>query len=213
TNVWINPDKKGHVLAYGFDDRDRKQYMYHPNWRETRSFLNGYRMIFFGETLSQIRKKAEEDFAIKKLSKEKVLATLVKILDETYIRIGDEIYANENKSYGLTTLRDKHVKQEGGDLILQFVGKSGKEHGIHIEDEDIAKAIKQCKKVTGRHLFQYVEKGDHHAVTALDLNEYLGTFGRYDFTAKDFRTWGGSLKVYECLTRKTYDLMSRKKPL
>lgn len=212
-DVWISPDPKAHILATGTDDAGRKQYIYHPKWREVRDVLNAYRMIFFGKALSEIRSTVKKDFASEPLSKNQVLATLISIIDQTYIRIGDEAYAAAHDSYGLTTLRDKHVEENGDEVTLHFVGKSGKEHELEITDEDLAHAIERCKEVTGRRLFQYVEDGKRHPIFAADVNEYLVQFSDDHFTAKDFRTWGGTLQVFECITQKTYDPDSKKQPL
>jgi len=210
--VWISPHKKDHLLATGFDAKKRKQYIYHPKWRQIRDLLNAYRMVFFGQSLSLIRKRVEKDFLEKSLTKDQVLATVVKVLDETYIRVGNELYADENDSYGLTTLRDKHVESDDDEVVIRFIGKSGKEHELVI-DEDLATAIEKCKELKGRRLFQYIEGNERYPITAHDVNTYLRQVGDFDFTAKDFRTWGGTLKVYECMTQKLYDVKSRKKPL
>lgn len=197
-NVLICDSEKGHIQATGRDAKRRKQYIYHPRWDEVRNETKFERMIDFGKTLPSIRKKIEKDLRNKKLSRSKVLALIIKLLEETLIRIGNEEYAKQNNSYGLTTLRDKHIKVKGHTLKFFFNGKSGKETELDFSDKRLAKLVKQCQDLPGQQLFQYIdEDGNIASVESLDVNEYLTeNFGK-DFTAKDFRTWGGTVIAVE----------------
>lgn len=193
-DVKITPDKKGHIQATGKDTKGRKQYLYHSEWEVIRNQTKFYRMIKFGQMLPLIRQKVEEDLRRKKLSREKVLALIVMLLENTLIRIGNTEYAKKNKSYGLTTLLDKHFRVEDGIPKLIFKGKSGKEWNVHIEDKRIAKIIKQCQDLPGQNLFQYIDDdGSHRSLTSTEVNQYLKEITGEDFTAKDFRTWGASV--------------------
>ncbi len=194
TDVWICPIANGHLQATGRDARRRKQSRYHPRWRATRDETKFERMKLFGAALPQIRKHVERDLALPGLPREKVLATIVRLLETTFIRIGNEEYARENRSYGLTTLRNKHVDVEGSKVHFNFKGKSGKLHSIDVNDRRLARIVKECQDVPGYELFQYFdEDGNHRSVDASDVNDYLRGMAGEDFTAKDFRTWAGTV--------------------
>ncbi|WP_192820991.1 DNA topoisomerase IB [Rufibacter sp. LB8] len=200
TNVWICPSPNGHIQVTGRDEKGRKQYMYHPQWNAVRSLNKFGRMRAFGKVLPTIREQIEKDLRLKKLEKRKILAIVVELLDHSFIRIGNKAYARENKSFGLTTLRDRHVKIVGDQLHLEFVGKKGVPHQISIKDKRLARLVKQCQDIPGYDLFQYYdENGQRQAVESGDVNEYLRELSGEEFTAKDFRTWGGTVLMVECL--------------
>ncbi len=165
TDVWICPNANGHLQATGRDARGRKQSRYHPRWREVRDETKYERMKLFGEALPKIREKVESDLALQGLPREKILATIVRLLETTFIRVGNEEYARENKSYGLTTMRTRHVDVEGSTVRFKFKGKSGKVHNIDLNDRRLAKIVKRCLDLPGYELFQYVDdEGELHAV-------------------------------------------------
>lgn len=194
TDVWICPLPNGHLQATGRDARKRKQSRYHPRWREVRDETKYERMKVFGEALPKIRERVERDLALPGLPRDKVLATIVRLLETTFIRVGNEEYARENHSYGLTTLRDKHADINGSKVHFKFKGKSGKLHNIDVNDRRLARIVKQCQDVPGYELFQYIdEDGSHRSVDAADVNEYLQAISGEPFTAKDFRTWAGTV--------------------
>lgn len=194
THVWICPVANGHLQATGRDARGRKQYRYHPKWRQVRDETKYERMKLFGQALPSIRERVERDLALPGLPREKVLATIVRLLETTFVRVGNEEYAKENHSYGLTTLHNKHVEVEGTRVHLQFKGKSGKLHSIDIHDRQLARIVKKCQDLPGYELFQYIdEEGNRRAVDSSDVNEYLQTITGEPFTAKDFRTWAGTV--------------------
>ncbi|MEO8606661.1 MAG: DNA topoisomerase IB [Chloroflexota bacterium] len=194
TEVWISPYPNGHIQATGRDAKGRKQYRYHERWTQRRNLVKFSRMIAFGKALPGLRKHIQKDLRLPGLPREKVLATLVELLDTTHIRIGNIEYAKSNQSYGLTTMHDKHVEVKGSTLRFHFRGKSGKEHEVDIQDQRLARIVRQCKDVPGQELFQYVdEDGGRHPITSGDVNDYLRAITGEDFTAKDFRTWGGTL--------------------
>ncbi|WP_207430515.1 DNA topoisomerase IB [Sabulibacter ruber] len=200
TDVWISPSANGHIQATGRDEKGRKQYVYHPLWKEARSLNKFGRMLAFGKALPGIRKQVEKDLKLRKLEKRKILAVVVELLDNSFIRIGNKAYAKENKSYGLTTLRDRHVKVEGDHLRLEFVGKKGVKHEISIRDRRLARLVKQCQDIPGYDLFQYYdEDGNRQPIESGDVNEYLRSLSPEEFTAKDFRTWGGTVLMVQCL--------------
>lgn len=200
TDVWICPSPNGHIQATGRDQKGRKQYIYHAKWRDARSLTKFGRMIAFGESLPQLRKTIQADLSLNELTKRKIAAIVVNLLDNSLIRIGNRYYAKENKSYGLTTLRDKHVKIEGDNIRFSFVGKKGVEHEIDIRDRRLAKLVKKCKDIPGYDLFQYYdEDGNRQTLESGDVNEYIQEISQHDFTAKDFRTWGGTVLMVECL--------------
>lgn len=194
TDVWICPSPNGHLQATGRDDRRRKQYRYHERWREVRDENKYEKMVVFGCALPKIRRRINRDLRRSGLPREKVLATLVQLLERTFIRVGNEEYARENNSFGLTTMRNRHVDVRGAKLRFNFRGKSGKEHSIDLEDRRVARIIKKLQDLPGQELFQYVdEKGERHQITSDDVNAYLRDVTGEDFTAKDFRTWAGTV--------------------
>ena len=193
TDVWICADALGHLQATGRDARGRKQYRYHPRWREVRDENKYARMLAFGQTLPKVRKQLEQHLATPGLSRDKVMATVISLLDNTLIRVGNSQYARDNQSYGLTTLLNEHVEVKGSAIAFQFRGKSGVEHQVSLKDQRLARIIKRCMELPGQHLFQYLdEDGERHHVSSHDVNEYLRTLHGSDFTAKDYRTWAGS---------------------
>jgi len=192
-NVWICPIANGHIQAVGRDARGRKQYRYHARYREIRDETKFGRMLAFGAALSKIRQRVEKDLALPGLPQRKVIAAIVRLLDETCIRVGNEEYAKANKSYGLTTLQDRHVRFHGDALHLQFRGKSNQDHDVTLKDRRLAKIVKQCQDLPGQELFQYkLEDGAYGKVDSADVNDYLREITEQDFSAKDFRTWHGS---------------------
>lgn len=201
SEVWICPLPNGHLQATGRDAKGRKQYRYHPLWGETRGQTKYNRLLLFGEALPLIRQQVEQDLKLPGLSRRKVLATVVRLLETTFIRIGNKAYARANQSFGLTTLRDRHVKISGSTVRFQFRGKSGQQHEIDLTDRRLARIIKQCRDIPGYELFQYLdETGQRQTVDSGDVNAYLREITQQDFTAKDFRTWGGTLLA--CLALK-----------
>lgn len=194
TEVWICADPNGHIQATGRDAKGRKQYRYHPRWNEHRSADKFGRLIAFSQALPKIRERVEHDLRRQGLPREKVVATVVRLLETTYIRIGNEEYAKSNKSFGLTTLRDGHVEVAGAKLRFRFIGKSGMRHEVELRDRRMARIVKMCRDLPGYDLFQYVdENGVRQDVDSGDVNRYLREIAGEDFSAKDFRTWGGTL--------------------
>lgn len=194
TDVWICTRANGHLQATGRDARGRKQYRYHPQFRAVRESTKYEHMLEFARALPKIRAQLAEHMALRGLPREKVLATVVHLLETTLIRVGNDDYARENRSYGLTTLRNPHVKVEGSELRFQFKGKSGKQWRLQVKDRRIAKIIRACQDLPGQRLFQYVdEEGVVCEVTSADVNAYLREITGTDITAKDFRTWGGTV--------------------
>jgi DNA topoisomerase-1 len=204
TNVWICPRANGHLQATGRDAKGRKQSRYHPRWREVRDETKYERMKLFGEALPVIRERVEKDLALPDLPREKVLAAIVRLLETTFIRVGNAEYAKENHSYGLTTLRNKHVDVDGATVRFKFQGKSGKRHVIDLNDRRLAKIIKRCLDLPGYELFQYVDDdGTAHSIDSSDVNDYLRSITEEPFTAKDFRTWAGT--VLACLELREFE--------
>jgi DNA topoisomerase I len=196
--VWICAKQNGHIQVTGRDAKERKQYIYHPDWDEVRNTNKFGRMIEFGKNLPSIRKKVEKDLRKKTLTQEKVLAAIVRLLEETLIRVGNAEYAKTNKSYGLTTLKDNHIKIKGSAIKFSFKGKSGKDVDADFKDKRLAKIVKDCQDIPGQHLFQYYDdEGKRFPVTSGDVNEYLNEICGKNFTAKDFRTWGGTITAAE----------------
>lgn len=194
TDVWICPRADGHVQATGRDAKGRKQYRYHPAFREIRESTKFEHMIEFAKALPAIRKTIDDHMGQRGLPREKVLATVVHLLENTLIRVGNSDYAKQNKSYGLTTLRDPHVKVDGTELRFQFKGKSGKTWKLSVKDRRIAKIVKACQDLPGQDLFQYLDgEGQQQSVTSADVNAYLKEITGRDITAKDFRTWAGTV--------------------
>lgn len=193
-DVWICPQPNGHIQATGRDARGRKQYLYHPHWREARDETKFARLALFGASLPHIRKRTTADLAQPGLTQEKVLATVIQLLDLTLIRIGNEEYARANESYGLTTMRQSQVEVNGSKIQFEFQGKSGKQHTVAVRDPRLARIIRRCEELPGYELFQYVdEASERHSVESNDVNQYLREITGQHFTAKDFRTWGGTV--------------------
>jgi DNA topoisomerase-1 len=192
TDVWICPSADGHILATGRDARGRKQYRYHARWREVRDADKFGQLADFGAVLPDVRKAVDADLRRRGLPREKVLALVVKLLDETLNRIGNEAYAAENDSYGLTTLKPDHVEVQGDVLLFDFTGKSGLEHAVFLEDKQLARIVHQCHELGGQDLFAYQASGDVVDVTSTDVNAYLAELAGPGVTAKTFRTWGGT---------------------
>lgn len=194
TSVWICRSPRGHIQATGRDARKRKQYRYHPAWREVRDRTKFHRMIAFGEALPRIRKRNREDLSKPGLPREKVLATIVRLIDLTYMRVGNTRYTKQNRSFGLTTMLGRHVDVTGSMMRFAFKGKSGKTHTVDLRDPRLAKIVKRSQEIPGQQLFQYVdENGEHHPVNSEDVNAYIRDCAGDDFTAKDFRTWAGTV--------------------
>ena len=200
TDVWISPDPRGHIQATGRDEKGRKQYRYHPRWHEIRDESKYGRMIAFGDALPALRQRVDADLARSGLPREKVLATVVRLLETTLIRVGNEEYARTNDSFGLTTLRDEHVAVDGAMVRFSFRGKSGKEHTVDVRDRRLAAIVKRSQDLPGEELFQYLdEQGEHQSIGSADVNAYLREVTGQDFTAKDFRTWAGTVLAARAL--------------
>jgi len=194
TDVWICRRENGYLQATGHDAKRRKQYHYHPRWRETRDETKYEHMMAFGEALPRIRERVEHDLGQHGLTREKVLATVVRLLETTLIRVGNEQYARENHHYGLTTMQNDHVDVEGATLHFHFVGKSGKEHTIDVKDRRLARVVQRLRDLPGQEVFQYTDdEGTRHTIDSSDVNDYLHEVTGEHFTAKDFRTWAGTV--------------------
>ena len=194
TSVWICPDPDGHIQAIGEDDKGRRQYRYHPKFREVRDGAKFEHMLAFAEALPALRARVAADMAKPGFGRLKVLATVVWLLETTMIRVGNEAYARQNKSYGLTTLHNRHVEVQGAVLKFHFKGKSGKAWRLDLHDRRVARIVRGCQEIPGQHLFQYLDdEGRHQAVTSHDVNAYLREVSGADITAKDFRTWTGTV--------------------
>ncbi len=194
TDVWICPSPSGHLQATGRDARRRKQYRYHERWREVRDENKFGRLADFAAVLTKIRRRVTHDMRLPGLPREKVLATVVRLLERTFIRVGNAEYARENKSFGLTTMQDRHVTVKGARLRFRFRGKSGRQHEVDVTDRRIAKIITKCQDLPGQDLFQYVDdEGEVRNVTSQDVNDYLREITNENFSAKDFRTWAGTV--------------------
>jgi DNA topoisomerase I len=200
TDVWICVDARGHLQATGRDARGRKQYHYHPKWRVVRDETKYHRMVGFAQALPRIRRKTTDDLRRSGLPREKVLATVVQLLEKTLIRVGNDEYARSNRSYGLTTMRNAHVNVSGPRVRFSFRGKSGVEHEIDLNDRRLARIVKQCRDLPGYDLFQYVdEDGTRQTVGSEDVNAYLKAITGQDLTSKDFRTWAGTVLAAQLL--------------
>jgi DNA topoisomerase I len=200
TDVWINPDPRGHLQATGRDARGRKQYRYHPRWREIRDETKFTRMIAFGQTLPQIRAQVVAELGRTGLPRETILATIVRLLDESLIRVGNEEYVHDNASYGLTTMRPEHVDVDGASVHFAFRGKSGKWHEVGVSDRRVARIIQRLQDLPGQALFQYREAdGEPRPIASEDVNAYLHAIAGQAFTAKDFRTWAGTVLAARAL--------------
>jgi DNA topoisomerase I len=194
TDVWICPSANGHIQATGRDARGRKQYRYHERWRAVRDENKYDRMVVFGRALPKIRRRVKRDLKRRGLPREKVLATVVQLLERTFIRVGNEEYAKENKSFGLTTMRNRHVDVTATKLKFSFRGKSGIQHEVDVTDRRLAKIIRQLQDLPGQEVFQYLnDREERRKVSSEDVNEYLREITGEDFTAKDFRTWAGTV--------------------
>ena len=193
TDVWICRDRNGHLQATGRDARGRKQYRYHPRWRVVRDEAKYHRMLVFGRVLPKIRAQVDHDLALQGLPRRRVLAALVKLLEKTLARVGNEEYARDNKSFGLTTLRNRHTRVEGSRIKFDFRGKHGIDHHLNLQDRRLANIIKRCRELPGQHLFQFVDHDGHlHGITSDDVNGYLHEISGEEITAKDFRTWAAT---------------------
>ena len=200
TDVWICPDPLGHLQATGRDARGRKQYRYHQRWRQVRDETKYHRLIGFARALPAIRRRTAADLRRPTLSREKMLATVVRLLEKTLIRVGNDEYARQNRSFGLTTLRDGHVAVSGGRVTFSFRGKSGVEHEIDLDDARLARVVRQCRDIPGYDLFQYYdEQGERHSIGSGDVNAYLKAIAGEDYTSKDFRTWAGTVLAAQLL--------------
>ena len=193
-DVWICPDPDGHIQATGVDEKGRKQYRYHPKWSQVRDEAKFTRLIAFAHALPKIRERTNADMRARKLSREKVLAAVVQLLEKTAIRVGNEEYARQNETYGLTTMENRHVEVEGNTVHFEFTGKSHKDHEIDLKDKKLARVVEQLQELPGQSLFQFEdEDGELHHITSGDVNDYLHEIAGDAFTAKDFRTWAGTV--------------------
>jgi DNA topoisomerase-1 len=214
SDVWISPHKNGHIQATGMDERGRKQYRYHVSWQDARRASKYSRMKSFGESLPKIRRQVGADLNLPGVPREKVLATLVDLLEKTLIRVGNEEYAKENKSYGLTTMQNKHVDVDQHDITFAFKGKSNQYHEITLHDKKLAKIVNDLQDLPGQELFQFVDDNDNlHNIHSEDINDYLQEITGQEFTAKDFRTWKGtvlaSVALQKCDPCKTETAMKK----
>jgi DNA topoisomerase-1 len=200
SDVWICADPSGHIQATGRDEKGRKQYIYHPGWAEARECAKYNRLLPFAEALPSLRAQVDSDLHGRSLTWNKVAAVAVDLLDKTRIRVGNPEYQRQNESYGLTTLQDQHVEISGDKITFVYRGKSGKEHTVELRDKRLARLVRQCQELPGQELFQYV--GDdkmRHVLRSNDVNHYLREVTGQDFTAKDFRTWGGTVTTTRAL--------------
>jgi DNA topoisomerase-1 len=199
--VWICPYANGHIQATGFDTKNRKQYRYHQEWRTIRDEAKYHHMIDFALHLPLIRKHVDVDLARPGLGKEKVLALVIELLERTLIRVGNDEYAHTNRSFGLTTFRNRHVDVKGGQIIFHFRGKSRIEHAIHLQSARLARLIRRMKELPGQELFQYIDdEGHRQPINSHDVNQYLKDITGRDYSAKDFRTWAGTLHTFQSLS-------------
>ncbi|MEP6748158.1 MAG: DNA topoisomerase IB [Bacteroidota bacterium] len=197
-DVWICPVENGHIQATGVDMRKRKQYRYHELWNQLRNETKFHRLYEFGKVIPQLRLKLENDLAIKELSQQKVLATVISLMERTYIRIGSNEYEKANGSYGLTTLKDKHVAVDGDKMVFTFIGKKGVKHEISLKNKRLARMVKQCRDIPGKELFQYYDAdGNHKSIDSGMVNQYIHEAAGSDYSAKDFRTWAGSVHALQ----------------
>jgi DNA topoisomerase I len=201
-NVWISPYANSHIQATGMDERGRKQYRYHPDWNKARQQTKYNRMQAFGHALPKIRRQVKADLSLPGVPREKVLATLVALLEKTLIRVGNEEYAKENKSYGLTTMQNKHVEVDQHEIKFAFKGKSNQYHEITLKDKTLAKIVNELQDLPGQELFQFVDDNDNlHEIHSDDVNAYLQEITGQAFTAKDFRTWRGTVLALTALMK------------
>lgn len=200
TKVWICSKPNGHLQATGYDAKNRKQYRYHPHWNSLRTHTKYYRLLDFGKVLPDIRRQLHKDLNTEGLSLKKVLAAVVSLMERTHIRIGNNFYEKEYGSFGLTTLKDKHVKFNGSSVSFDFVGKKGVLHNIVLKNKKLAAIIKKCRDVPGKELFQfYDEEGNRRSIDSGLVNSYIREISNADFTAKDFRTWAGTVRAFLAL--------------
>jgi DNA topoisomerase-1 len=212
SDVWICPAAHGHIQAVGRDARGRKQYRYHARWRAVRDEAKFDRVIQFGRALSAIRERVEKDLVRPGLPREKVLASVVRLLETTLIRVGNAEYARDNGSYGLTTLRTRHVTVEGARLRFEFRGKGGKHHTVDVSDRRLAAVVRRCQDLPGHELFQYLdEDGQRQVIGSTDVNAYLREIAGEEFTAKDFRTWGGTVLAARALAEPSEEADTRRR--
>ncbi|SFS02883.1 DNA topoisomerase IB [Sphingomonas jatrophae] len=199
-DAWFCPDPHGHIQAIGWDEKGRKQYRYHLGFREAQEAAKYERTADFGDALPKLRQRVDCDLSRRALGRDTVVAAIVRLLDLGRVRVGNDAYAKANKSFGATTLRDRHAKFSKGRLHLEYLGKSGKTQRITVEDRRLATIVKRCQDLPGQRLFQYVDGDGHrHAVGSVDVNDYIRDATGTDFTAKHFRTWGASVIAFETL--------------
>jgi DNA topoisomerase I len=206
-DAWFCPNRNGHIQAVGWDEKGRKQYRYHADFRAAQEAAKYERCAPFGRALPRLRKQVERDLQRRRHDKRHTVAAIVRLLDTEHLRIGNESYVKENKSFGLTTLRDRHARYERGTLKLKYRAKSGKERTLSITDRSLAQFVKKCQDLPGQKLFQYVgDDGEPHPVTSGDVNDYIREAMGENFTAKHFRTWGATLIAFEALAKAERDL-------
>ncbi len=199
-NVKITHLDNGHLQVVGEDEKNRKQYRYHPSWSEIKNKTKFFKMIAFGNVLPEMRTQIEKDLSLQKMTKRKCLALVLKMMEETHIRIGNEYYAKKNKTYGLSTLRTKHLDVLKNKIKFEFVGKKGKNHTVEVKDKKLRKLVMQCEEIPGWELFQYYdEDGNHHSIDSGMVNDYIHEISGDLFSAKDFRTWAASKLFFEYL--------------
>ncbi len=202
-DVKITHLENGHLQVVGRDEKSRKQYRYHPHWSKIRNESKFYKMNAFGQALPKMREQIETDLSLRKMTKRKCLALVLRLMEDTHIRIGNQYYASKNKTYGLSTLRTKHIDLAGNKMNFHFIGKKGKEHQVYINDKKLQRLVLQCQEIPGYELFQYYdEDGKHHSIDSGMVNDYIHELSGDLFSAKDFRTWAGSKIFFETL----YDL-------
>ena len=205
-NAWFCADPEGHLQATGIDARGRKQYRYHPDFRARRDNAKYEGLLEFGKKLPRLRRRVEQDLKRRKLSRDTVLAAIVRLIDTAYLRVGNEAYAKQNKSFGVTTLRGRHVRRKGGRLLMRFAGKHGIVREVNITDTRLRRIVKRCQELPGQMLFQYISgDGEPQPITSGDVNGYIKGATGGDFTAKHFRTWGASVIAFEQLLQKAED--------
>ncbi|MDR7385645.1 DNA topoisomerase IB [Promicromonospora iranensis] len=201
TDVWICLDATGHIQATGRDAKNRKQYLYHRRWREHRDAAKFHELVQFGEGLTTLRKRVDADMRAPRLGPDRVVATVVRLLDETLIRVGNDEYVRSGESFGLTTLRNRHATIEGAEVRFRFRGKSGTPHDVVVHDRRVANIVRRCRELPGQQLLQYVEGDEVKSIGSRDVNDYLGRVTAADYTAKTFRTWGASAVAFGHLRR------------
>ena len=206
TDAWFCTDPDGHLQATGIDARGRKQYRYHPDYRAKRESAKYEGLLEFGKKLPKLRRRVEQDLKRRKLTRDTVLAAVVRLLDTERIRVGNEEYARENKSFGATTLRGRHLRRKGQSLMMRFAGKHGVVHEVKITDTNLKRICKRCQELPGQMLFQYINgDGQPQPVTSGDVNDYIREASGGDFTAKHFRTWGASVIAFDQMLKKAED--------